>query len=144
MSVYQKVLFATDFAEDSHQIAAKAKTIADSFGAEIHLIHVVASMPEYSIGYMMSPDVERRMQDEATAALCKMGDHVNVPADHQYIDIGSPKNLILAKAETIDADLIIVGSHGHHGWGILLGSTAGAIMHNANCDIIVIKAGEKE
>ena len=143
MSVYKKILVATDFAEDANIAAEKVKSIAASLSAELHIIHVVASMPEYSIGYMMVPSIEQRMQEEAQEALQKMGEFLAVPAERQYIAVGSPKNLVLAKAEELDVDAIVVGSHGHHGWALLLGSTAGAIMHNANCDIIVIKSDKK-
>lgn len=140
MSEYKKILFATDFAEDSYQIGLKAKQISSKFNAELHLIHVIASMPEYSIGYMMSPEVEQRMLGEAKQALLDLGEALRVPLDRQCVCMGSPKNLVLGHAENILADLIIVGSHGHHGWALLLGSTAAAIMNSADCDIMVLKS----
>lgn len=144
MSLYKTVLFTTDFAEDAPEKALKALQIATAMNATLHILHIVASMPEYSIGYIMSPDVEQRMIDEARGALATMGEQIDVPLSRQYVDVGSPKNLVLAKAAQMKVDLIMVGSHGHHGWGLLLGSTAGSIMHNADCDVLVIKTATKD
>ena len=140
MSTYKTALFATDFAEDSYEIAQRAKTISEAFQAELHIVHIVTSMPEYSIGYIMAPDIEQRMKEEAHIALTKMREALNLPCDRQSLAVGSPKTLILKKAADIKADLVIVGSHGHHGWDLLLGSTAGSIVHHADCDVIVLKS----
>lgn len=142
MSEYKKILFATDFSEDAPEMARKAQRICTALGGELHIMHVVASMPEYSIGYMMSPDVEQRMQDEAKQALSDLGEELQIPEERRYISVGSAKNLVIARAEAIKADMIIVGSHGHHGWALLLGSTAAAIMHSTDCDIVVLKSGK--
>jgi len=38
-----------------------------------------------------------------------------------------------------DVDLIIVGSHGRHGWRLVLGSTANAVLHGARCDVLAAR-----
>ena len=51
----------------------------------------------------------------------------------------SLKKVILAEAQAINADLIIVGSHGRHGVSLILGSTANAILHGAQCDVLAVR-----
>jgi len=45
----------------------------------------------------------------------------------------------LSYAAAQNVDLIVVGSHGRHGLARLLGSTATRIVHNAKCDVIVVR-----
>ena len=44
-------------------------------------------------------------------------------------------------AERHGADLIVVGSHGRHGIGRLLGSTAHGVLHRAPCDVLTVRSG---
>ena len=62
----------------------------------------------------------------------------------QWVVIGSPKTEILALAEDNNADLIVVGSHGRHGLGLLLGSTASSVLHHAKCDVMAVRLIDSE
>lgn len=54
---------------------------------------------------------------------------------------GSPKSVILEEAEAFDADLIVVGSHGH---GMierfLLGSVSQAVALHAKCSVEIVRS----
>jgi nucleotide-binding universal stress UspA family protein len=53
---------------------------------------------------------------------------------------GSPKNAILQEAEAFDADLIVVGSHGHGAIaGFLLGSVSQAVALHAKCSVEIVR-----
>lgn len=53
---------------------------------------------------------------------------------------GLPKSAILEKAETFDADLIIVGSQGHGAFShFLLGSVSQAITSHAKCSVLIAR-----
>jgi universal stress protein A len=53
--------------------------------------------------------------------------------------IGAPAYDIRALAVELKADLIVVGTHGRHGLGLLLGSTANAIIHGVGCDVLAVR-----
>ncbi|MCB1025116.1 MAG: universal stress protein [Acidobacteria bacterium] len=61
----------------------------------------------------------------------------------QAAHVGSPTKLIVKEAEDWDADLIVVGSHGH---GFLkrtfLGSVSDAIVRYSPCSVLVARSGE--
>ncbi len=53
---------------------------------------------------------------------------------------GEPAREIIAYAEEVGADFIVVGSRGRGGVkALLLGSTSHAVMHGAPCDVIVVR-----
>lgn len=41
-------------------------------------------------------------------------------------------------AEQQQVDAILIGSHGHSGWKVMLGSTAKNILHGATCDVLTV------
>jgi nucleotide-binding universal stress UspA family protein len=54
---------------------------------------------------------------------------------------GTPKEVIVEEADEWNADLIVMGSHGHRGFRrMILGSIAGAVVANARCSVQVVRA----
>ena len=54
--------------------------------------------------------------------------------------IGNVEDEILAMANRRGVDLIVIGTHGHSGWGHhLLGSTAERIVRRADCPVLTVK-----
>jgi nucleotide-binding universal stress UspA family protein len=45
---------------------------------------------------------------------------------------------IIQVAARIDADLIIIGSHGHSGWDRILGTNASRVADHADRDVLVV------
>ncbi|MBS1214978.1 MAG: universal stress protein [Proteobacteria bacterium] len=79
------------------------------------------------------------MVDAAKKRLTAIGETLGIPAECQYVEIGSPKGEIIRTAEELNIDLIVVGSHGRHGIGLLLGSTASSVIHHAKCDVLAVR-----
>jgi nucleotide-binding universal stress UspA family protein len=53
---------------------------------------------------------------------------------------GSPREVILDEAESWDADLIVLGSHGYTGWQrFLLGSVSHAVATHAHCSVEIVR-----
>ena len=53
---------------------------------------------------------------------------------------GPPRTLILDEAESWQADLILVGSHGYRAWErLLLGSVSQAVVSHAKCSVEVVR-----
>lgn len=57
---------------------------------------------------------------------------------------GSPESRIVETAENMNADLIIVGSHGYNRWErLLLGSVSDSVVHHAPCSVLVVRHSDK-
>jgi nucleotide-binding universal stress UspA family protein len=88
--------------------------------------------------------IARASVDKATEVLRRGANKFEIACD---IVEGSPKRVILDVAETWDADLIVVGSHGRRGLDrFLLGSVSQAVALHAHCSVEIVRAprGEKQ
>ena len=52
---------------------------------------------------------------------------------------GTTVEKILQERDRLQADLIVLGSHGRHGLALLLGSTANGVLHHAKCDVLAVR-----
>lgn len=78
----------------------------------------------------------------AKRQLTKMAVDFDIAEKNQIMEIGSPKLEIVRIAKEIQADLIVVGSHGRHGLALLLGSTANGVLHHAVCDVLAVRLSD--
>jgi universal stress protein A len=60
------------------------------------------------------------------------------------VALGAPAHEIRAAAEEVGADLIVLGTHGRHGLGLLLGSTANGVLHGATSDVLAVRVRFEE
>lgn len=142
--MYKKVLFATDFDEIGINAAHKAKKIADENGADLLLVHVVEPIPAYAYpGFAGFAEVEVSIREQAEKELNALANQLGVDEKHRLLEFGSIKNEVLRIADEQKIDLIVTGSHGKHGLGLLLGSTANAILHASHCDMLIVQPQPK-
>ncbi|PHQ80054.1 MAG: universal stress protein UspA [Coxiella sp. (in: Bacteria)] len=142
MKKYKNVLLALELEPESDiKIMKKAKEIVEQFQCKLWLVHSVEHLNSYGAAYGVAAgiDVEGVLKTEAEQLLDKIAGELNVPDSQCLIIEGPAKHVILAEADKIKADLIIVGSHGRHGVQLLLGSTANAILHGAKCDVLAVR-----
>ncbi|MGD8418288.1 MAG: universal stress protein [Pseudomonadales bacterium] len=142
---YKQVLAAVDLSEEASQVLKEARQIAKDHGAKLSLISVVKPLTQVYGGLDMaaytqaSVNFEREAQAQAVEQLKKLGKEIGVADKDVHAVIGTPAPQIVDTAKDIGADLIVVGSHGKHGLGLLLGSTANGVLHHAECDVLTIR-----
>lgn len=140
MTIYNTVLLATDLSDEAIQIAEKAKALTDADG-KLHMIHVIEPL---SFAYggdipMNFSTIQDEIQKQAESQMATLAASYGVSTDQQHIAMGRPENEIHALADSLNADLIVIGSHGRHGIALLLGSTANGVVHGANCDVLAVR-----
>lgn len=147
MTVYKHILLGIDLHPECDTSAAKkAVDLAKLYNAKLSIVHAVEHINSYGIGqaYPGIMDVEEEILKSATQELKTVADAMGIPSSQQFVELGSPKSVLLHKADELKADLIILGSHGRHGFSLLLGSTANAILHNARCDVLAVRIPDDE
>jgi universal stress protein A len=145
MRTYKNLLAAIDLTEEAPEILDAAHQMALLHGAGLSVITVIrpltyayTGMETATMGQaVMNFEVEA--QAVAKRRLAELCAPVNVPEERCHIVFGSPAQEIKAHARAMKADLIVVGSHGRRGLGLLLGSTANGVLHGADCDVLTIR-----
>ncbi len=139
---YAHLLLAVDFSPETEPVVARAEQLRRECGARLSLLHVVEYLPMAYSGDLILPDdfdLEQQLLDVAKKQMQALGDRLQVPEPDRHIGIGSIGPTILRTAEEIGADLIIIGSHGHRGLAVLLGSTARNVLNSAPCDVLAVR-----
>ncbi len=146
MSDYKHILIGIDLSPESHKVADRAKAIADAFGAKMSLIHVIEPL-SFAYGGDLPLDfssIQDEIQHQARKQLSNLASNLAIPNERQYLVLGRPEREIRSTAETIEADLIMVGSHGRHGFALLLGSTSNGVLHGARCDVLAVHVDQED
>ena len=143
MSNYAKILVAVDLSEDSSQIVQRARAVASSAAAQLHIIHVIEPL-SFAYGGDIPMDfsgIQDEIYQQASQQLERFAQNSSIDEAHRHIVMGRPEVEIHAKAEELEADLIVVGSHGRHGLALLMGSTANGVLHGAKRDVLAVRVG---
>ncbi|MFY9821733.1 MAG: universal stress protein [Thermoanaerobaculia bacterium] len=140
------ILAATDFSETANSALGWAAELARQQGARLELIHAVTippSMPGYIPPTSLDFSDELRKAAEsrlAEAAAALAGKGVTVST---FLDIGTPSQVIVQRAEALTARAIVIGTRGLTGLRhLLLGSTAQRVVHGARCPVLTVHPGD--
>ena len=142
---YKHVMAAVDLSDEANQVLEEAKRVASDHGAKLSLITVVKPLTQVYGGLDMaaytqaSVNFEREAQSQAVEQLKSLGAGLGVAGEDVHAVIGAPAPQIVETGKDLGIDLIVVGSHGKHGLGLLLGSTANGVLHHAECDVLTIR-----
>lgn len=140
---YRHILVAVDLTKDSHKVLERALPIADRNQAKLSIMHTLEPLG-FAYGGDIPMDltsIQDQLDDHAKQRLAEIADPHNVPRENQHVVVGMPDTEIHRFAEENDVDLIVVGSHGRHGFALLLGSTSTGVLHGAQCDVLAVRVG---
>jgi nucleotide-binding universal stress UspA family protein len=154
MGTPRVIVVGTDYSEYATSALKAAYAQAVQHGpAELHVVHVTPASNASAVGYpapalaglsaipalsfeeQQAELVEHLDQELATLPGFRTGS-VRVFA---HVVLDAPAFGVTRLASALDADLIVVGSHGRHGvvrW--LLGSVAEGVVRQASCPVLVV------
>ena len=148
MSIYKRILVATDFSDINLAAAKRAVRLAKLDKCELILLHVIEhfqldSGPLSSVFQYNTEPVEALTQhvrtklDELKRALR----YKEIRAEFRTTS-KSARHEILRFAKAHNVDLIVVAPHGQGVIGTL-GSTATGILNNAVCDVLAVREADE-
>ena len=138
----KKILVPVDFSDCSKKALVYASALARQFGAELTLLYIVQTYP------VVLEMVPREMTSTETGhqELQKLRLTVEKGINCQTeIRSGTPHVEIVHAAKDLNADLIIISTHGHSGLThVVLGSTTERVVRQAPCPVLVVREKEHE
>lgn len=139
MTTFSKVLVAVDLEEESaNYVLESARQLVPD--VQLSVVHVVERSHYYSLGdasYATIDDLHNQMVTEIERYLERLCAAHRV-TEHHLLE-GHPAALIQQHAADHDHDLIVLGTHGRHGIRRLLGSTANAVLHGTQCNVLAVR-----
>lgn len=142
------ILVATDFSDDADAAIEAAVEMAKAFGSKIELFHayyveVPAVYAGFGGDFTMPQDIIDPIREGAQAAMADTVKRVatsGVEVDGRVAMERSAK-AILAEAERVLADLIVMGTRGLSGIEhLVLGSTADRVIRMAQCPVLTVRS----
>jgi nucleotide-binding universal stress UspA family protein len=138
----QRILVALDGSPSERHILTTAVRIAQRESASLYLFHAVSlPVPLPARALAVSPETLGAMLvDEARAHLTQLAQLAPIALRaHIEVELGVPWRAVCELATRIDAELIVVGSHGYGGIDRLIGTTAAKIVNHAHCSVLVVR-----
>ncbi len=136
------ILLATDGSQEAALAAHKAAELAQTAGAELHLLYVGPPLP-----MPWTPTDEELMRRRIQEHHKKLDEEVErirasgVEITQAHLKFGEADEKIIIMAEELGADLIVVGSKGFGGLRrALLGSVSDSVVRHAHCPVLVVRS----
>jgi nucleotide-binding universal stress UspA family protein len=135
----KSVVVPYDFSEYSAKALEIAREFVDDI-AHLHVIHVLPMISATDPGMIWEP-VDNEAQKRSVEKAFREG-FASSPFHKSdfHVYFGDPGFEIASFAEKLNADLIVMPSHGRRGLGrLFLGSVAERVLRLAQCPVVVIK-----
>jgi nucleotide-binding universal stress UspA family protein len=142
----KKILAPTDFSPHSERAVRYACRLAERFGADLHLLHILSDVipagPDPMLMPSLPPEFYQENEERARETLHGLlkpdwGTPASVTAEVRW---GSPVESIVDYAQDHQIDMIVIATHGRTGLShVLLGSVAERIVREAPCPVLTIR-----
>ncbi len=143
------ILAPVDFSGATDAVVAEATALARALDGRIVLLTVIqppAITNEYSALMDNLAEIVAAGEKNAAKRLTELEAKLRgekVPVETLQLN-GPPIRIIVEQARKLDADYIVMGSHGHTAlYDLLVGSTTHGVLMRATCPV-VITPGAKE
>lgn len=150
--MYRRILVASDLTELAKPALKVAVDLARTFGAKLTVLHVIEPFREARpwVTTLAPPDVEmfeRLMEQEVASSKKLLAEQAAAAATgtpavgiDSLVRRGPAADTIVAEAVSMQADLVVVGTHGRKGLKhALLGSVAERVARLASCSVLVAR-----
>ena len=158
--MYQHILLAVALEQwdefSPHAVAAReaAVALAHGSGAQLSVLSVYDYDDETPEALSLSSEDLARYRDTQMARMdelmaTKMQAFLAGASAHEtpitpLLKVGDPRQLIVATAEALGVDCLVIGAHSKRSFlDVLLGGTATAVSRHAPCAVVMVQPGEQ-
>lgn len=138
--MYDLIVIPTDGSDHAEAAAERGFELARIHGATIHVICIADTGP---LGeYRLPGDnaaAEDAIREQAEAFTSRLAERAPESVETETaVTMGTAKTGIVDYAEEVDADLIVIGTHGRGGIDrVVLGSVAEHVVRVSDIDVLV-------
>jgi nucleotide-binding universal stress UspA family protein len=141
MSDIRRILCPVDFSEFSRHALDQALAIARWYDGSVTALHVVSVVPMtdplMAPSVIFTPEDLDQCRDELVTFV--QNEAGTVPVDAKVVQDLNAQAGILAEAEAMPADLIVMGTHGRSGFErLILGSVTERVLRKAPCAVLTV------
>lgn len=150
MKIFSTILVAVDFSDSSDNAFQLALSMATQFKAHLVILHVINEPIDLRGFYVPHISYEKLEEEIAEGAekmmqsFCRQ--HIDDFTDYETAIVpGMPYEQILGQAETVGAELIVLGTHGRTGLDhVLFGSTAEKVVRKSKFPVLTVRLDEPD
>ena len=134
------LLVALDSSSRAPAVLSAALEIMERFKARAHLLRVISVPPDLAAATSLPDPLPSFLEQKAKADLATIAARDARAASCPLLvrRAAQPWRGILEAADDVDADIIVVGSHGNQLIDRVLGTTAGSVANQAQRNILVV------
>jgi nucleotide-binding universal stress UspA family protein len=138
------ILVGMDGSPHAPRVLARAIALAQAEGGRIVLVRAIGLVGDVAPDLWHTTDAPLIdvLNQRAAEYLSKF--EAIVPASLRAgtrVVVGAPWEAICLAAKSLEADLVVIGSHGYSGIDRLIGTTAAKVVNHSPCSVLVVKGG---
>jgi nucleotide-binding universal stress UspA family protein len=144
MTTPRQILVPTDFSDESNAAKVYATMLAESFGANLHVLHVIPDPLAMGWGVDMAylPQMLERTERSVREQLDEVltGEERRKFSANVAVETGSPVTKIVEYANKNGIDLIVMGTHGRGAMERMwVGSVTQGVQQRAACPVVSVQ-----
>ncbi len=148
MTEQNKIVFSTDFSDESLAAMPWARKMCQDLDAELHCVTAiqdpmvfapVIAAPAVAVDLPSAEEVTSLTQTKLSGFIKEHLDGLAMPPVAKVL-IGRPADEIVRYADEINATIIVMATHGHGGVArIFVGSTTEGVVRQAKCPVLTVR-----
>jgi len=147
--MYQKILIPVDGSFTSNFALQEAVKLAKQLGACLELVHVYEdAIYLVDENYFNYEELQKTIHSSSEKILAEAAAVVSasgIPVETRLIQSNNERiaSLLVEEAKRWQAELIVIGTHGHSGFSrLLLGSVAEGVVRMASIPVLLIRGSK--
>ncbi len=146
MTEQNKIIFSTDFSDESLAALSWARKMCEDLDAELHCITAVqepvvysSEMPQSAASFPTIAELTSYTQAQLDAFVKEHLDGLAKPPVAKVLK-GRPSDEIVRYADEVNATMIVMATHGRSGVArIFIGSTTEGVVRQAKCPVLTVR-----
>jgi nucleotide-binding universal stress UspA family protein len=137
-----KILVGADGSPREPKVLDAAIALAKDHGGKVYVARammVPISIPT-AVWTLQGEDFSQFLVEHGNKELQTTAERIPAELRGELLTrLGQPADVLVGLAEELDADVVVIGSHGYGGIDRVLGTTAAKVVNRAPCSVYVVR-----